>query len=74
MEVLLGVWDKEVSLPNVFPLQMITFCFRFQMEPLNVDISGKIPPKKPCRIPRILRQMSQCIPPDFSPPVWDKTE
>jgi len=47
MEVLLGVWNQEFSLPNVFLLQTIAFCFRFQMEPLSVDISGKIPPKKP---------------------------
>lgn len=58
MEVLLGVWNKEISLPNVFLLQMITFCFGFQMEPLSVDISGRIPPRKPCRMLRILQQMS----------------
>lgn len=74
MEVLLGVWNKKVSLPNVFLLWMITFCFRFQMEPLSVDVSGKIPPKKPCRMLGILEQMSWYILPDTSPLVWDKSK
>lgn len=74
MEVLLGVWNKEISLPNVFLLQMITFCFRFQMEPLSVDISGRIPPRKPCRMLGILQQMSQCSRLDTSPVIRDKAK
>ena len=74
MEVLLGVWNRKVSLPNVSLLWMITFCFRFQMEPLSVDVSGKIPPQKPCRMLGILEQMSWYILPGTSPLVWGKSK
>lgn len=74
MEVLLGVWNEEFSLPHVFFLQTIAFCFRFQMEPLSVDISGKIPPKKPWRMSGILKQMSWSVPPDTNPLIWNKAK
>lgn len=58
MEVLLGVWNKEFFLPNIFLLQMITCCYGVQMEPLSVDLGGKIPPMKPYRMLELLKQMS----------------